>query len=384
MPKLVFPVPLTVGNDICKVERVRRLLQKYGRRFVNKILAENEARPPEVENTGNLSKLEFSSADRTPSLDRASQFLAGRFAAKEAVMKAFAHAQLSLHSIRITSLGEANSRRRSNYDSNIRSWVSGPQDAPKLAESAEESIRRFGPPIAVIKDTMVAQVSISHEGDYAVATCVAWHGPSLHRLVGVQHAHPVSITPEGPFSPVLSQARRKDNAYKTPVSSIVSRSPVPPTYAAKQVLDRQKRLQLHLRQGLVRTPNPPHKVLDGSHHKDPREGVAVMLRSRRQRMVKRQVVDWVGKTRKGLNIDGAPRMAPKQLAVGNVLERKHAEVGNGQRVMMKQDSRKDGKADKKQSKDTGGPKSAAVKGTNQKAVEAGHASKIQQILRQMY
>ena len=319
MPKLMFPVPITVGNDICKVERVRKLLQTYGRRFVNKILAQNEARPPEVDNIGNLPKLEFSTADQTPSLDRASRFLAGRFAAKEAVMKAYGHRPLSLHSIRITSLGDANSPRRSNADSNIRSWVSGSRDAHIPAESTGARIKKSGPPIAVIANSWIAQVSISHETDYAIATCIAWHGPPLHRLVGLQHGRPVSVTPDGPFSAALHQTRKRHKASKIAGPILRSKSPVPPPYAAKQVLDRQKRLKAHLSQGIVRTPIPPRKILEASRHSDPRKDVAVMLRSRRQIMFKWQSVDWVGRTRKLLNIDGGPRVAVKRIPAGKVL-----------------------------------------------------------------
>ncbi|MBI5575745.1 MAG: holo-ACP synthase [Deltaproteobacteria bacterium] len=59
-----------IGVDIVDIERVSRLLKKYGERFVRRVFTEAEA--------------EY--ADRGP---RRAERLAGRFAVKEAVMKAF-------------------------------------------------------------------------------------------------------------------------------------------------------------------------------------------------------------------------------------------------------------------------------------------------------
>ena len=66
--------PTAVGIDITEVARIRRLLERYGDRFIAHVLGDDERKLL---------------AQRT---DRA-QFVAGRFAAKEAAVKALGHLQ---------------------------------------------------------------------------------------------------------------------------------------------------------------------------------------------------------------------------------------------------------------------------------------------------
>src|SRR5262245_33744705 len=61
---------LGVGVDLIEVERIRSVLQRHGERFLNRVL-----RPGEIE---------YCMAQRDPA-----PFVAARFAAKEAVSKAF-------------------------------------------------------------------------------------------------------------------------------------------------------------------------------------------------------------------------------------------------------------------------------------------------------
>lgn len=60
---------LGIGNDIVEIERVATLLEKHGTRFLSRLFTEKE--------------LEYCLAHRFPSTR-----LAGRFAAKEAIVKA--------------------------------------------------------------------------------------------------------------------------------------------------------------------------------------------------------------------------------------------------------------------------------------------------------
>ena len=61
---------LGLGNDIVEVERIRHSLEKFGDRFLQRILCPNE--------------IVYCQKHRDPT-----PFVAGRFAAKEAVSKAF-------------------------------------------------------------------------------------------------------------------------------------------------------------------------------------------------------------------------------------------------------------------------------------------------------
>jgi holo-[acyl-carrier protein] synthase len=63
---------LGIGTDIVDVARVQRLLEKWGDRFLNKILTTDEK--------------EYCLSHRNPA-----QYVAARFAAKEATAKCFGH-----------------------------------------------------------------------------------------------------------------------------------------------------------------------------------------------------------------------------------------------------------------------------------------------------
>lgn len=59
-----------IGTDICEVERIRAVYEKHGERFIKRILTVHEIKP-------------FSSEEQTV------RYLAKRYAAKEAIAKAF-------------------------------------------------------------------------------------------------------------------------------------------------------------------------------------------------------------------------------------------------------------------------------------------------------
>lgn len=79
-----------------------------------------------------------------------------RFAAKEAIIKAHAHRQLTFHDVII--------ERRANGARGAETLGSGPPIARIRAAEGEEA-----------DDS--AMISISHDGDYATAVCLA-HDPS--------------------------------------------------------------------------------------------------------------------------------------------------------------------------------------------------------------
>ncbi|CAM1511288.1 Fc.00g088010.m01.CDS01 [Cosmosporella sp. VM-42] len=167
-PLLPFPFPLNIGTDICQISRIYGILSgPRATRFVNRILAPEE----QSRNNARLQILERASllndhkiflasdgkdnqhdelATRDPELWKCATFIAGRFAAKEAAIKAHTYRRLSFHDVVI--------ERRAVEGERLGS----------------------GPPIARIKsvegeeaDTS-AMVSISHDGDYATAVCLGW------------------------------------------------------------------------------------------------------------------------------------------------------------------------------------------------------------------
>lgn len=61
-----------IGTDIVRIDRIERLLKKFGNKFVDRILAPSERMRFDADNSSNGTR-----------------FLAKRFAAKEAIAKAF-------------------------------------------------------------------------------------------------------------------------------------------------------------------------------------------------------------------------------------------------------------------------------------------------------
>jgi holo-[acyl-carrier protein] synthase len=118
--------PTSVGIDLVDIERVRKMLAEYGERFLDHLLGDDEKRLLE------------------PRHDR-EQFLAGRFAAKEAAIKA---------------LGKYLTRRPAFAALQMLPDKSG---RPQLRLSDE--LRQQIPNVE-------AQVSISHERHYAVAIVI--------------------------------------------------------------------------------------------------------------------------------------------------------------------------------------------------------------------
>ncbi|KAG6366175.1 hypothetical protein INS49_000351 [Diaporthe citri] len=174
-----FPFALNLGTDICNVNRIRGILESSrGVRFVQRILNEDERGHPKIQcilNNGTPLSINQSAkspapminhhaevaaayekkpspSKPAPNLDKmqlAATFMAGRFAAKEAVIKAHPQKNLTWHGITISHQASTHADRK-------------------------------GAPAAIIKGTdedYEALISISHDGDYATAVCL-----------GAQHA----------------------------------------------------------------------------------------------------------------------------------------------------------------------------------------------------
>ncbi|KAL6881394.1 hypothetical protein J3F83DRAFT_722125 [Trichoderma novae-zelandiae] len=172
-PLRPFPFPLNIGTDICRISRVYAILSSpRGMRFVNRLFSpEEQARKDSrlqclghrpLNNAlpgGTAGDSEMKSgtetgseeiARRDPERWAAASFVAGRFAAKEAAIKAHSHRRLTFHDVVIERRG---------------------RDEERLGS---------GPPVARIKgggedaEDESAMISISHDGDYATAVCMAY------------------------------------------------------------------------------------------------------------------------------------------------------------------------------------------------------------------
>ncbi|KAI3335984.1 hypothetical protein F4824DRAFT_500474 [Ustulina deusta] len=217
----VSTLPLTIGNDICRTPRIRRILKgRTGPQFVRRILRPEEIHLPTTANILRciLDREVPSSRDArsipgkadgtgeatgspltrdTPKFTRAVEFMAGRFAAKEAVIKAHPHRRLTFQSIAIVRLAL---QRNSPEDHHSASRTSEP--AEKLAVVGQEEEAREsrpedemstpppqrGPLVAEIQGddvhrTTCASVSISHDTDYATAVCLGVNNLPLVREI---------------------------------------------------------------------------------------------------------------------------------------------------------------------------------------------------------
>ncbi|KAJ2977180.1 hypothetical protein NUW58_g7888 [Xylaria curta] len=169
-------LPFTIGNDICHILRIARLLKgKNGVRFVRRVLRDDEishlTTPYALQHVAQLIAQNappgLEGADPTTTCkipgitNRVLEFMAGRFAAKEAVIKAHPFRRLAFHDISIVpAVAGASGASRTQAD-----------------VGAESSASQSGPLVALIKakgahpDTY-APISISHDTHYATAVCV--------------------------------------------------------------------------------------------------------------------------------------------------------------------------------------------------------------------
>ncbi|EPE02240.1 4 -phosphopantetheinyl transferase superfamily protein [Ophiostoma piceae UAMH 11346] len=172
-----FPHPLHVGTDLCSTVRIHRLLLKSPARFIRRVLTPRELRElPPVPSADAMPIIMaprtaisyLASAETMPSnlakgaeqeegpLWSAATHLAGRFAAKEAAIKAHPHIpSLTLQSIRIGRSHDATEHR--NNSGPPIAYITLPPAAEGDAPTEQE-----------------ARLSISHDGKYATAVCIGF------------------------------------------------------------------------------------------------------------------------------------------------------------------------------------------------------------------
>ncbi|KAH9206012.1 hypothetical protein DL95DRAFT_316407 [Leptodontidium sp. 2 PMI_412] len=148
-----FPTPHRIGTDICSIPRILSLLRgRHGHAFIRRVLRVEEREQKEVDINTSLAELDKEMGIADLALQKAAQFLAGRFAAKEATMKAHHSRRLTYHSILILK--------------------------PEPQPGVEGSVA----PVAIVMDEGIdgeevrgkeVRISISHDGDYATAVCLA-------------------------------------------------------------------------------------------------------------------------------------------------------------------------------------------------------------------
>lgn len=155
-----FPLPLGVGTDICHIPRIYKILSgPESARFIKKVMTDDERKDPWL--LWVFRPREKTSGDLHDTLLwKAAAFLAGRFAAKEAVFKS--HGML-----------RTEPRRQLGFQDIVI----------EIPDGGYSRRSGSGPPVARIKaaegegsEDRCALVSISHDGEYATAVCIA-HGP---------------------------------------------------------------------------------------------------------------------------------------------------------------------------------------------------------------
>ncbi|KAF4857317.1 Holo-[acyl-carrier-protein] synthase [Colletotrichum siamense] len=171
MSPRAFPFPFNVGNDICQISRIARILATpRGPRFIERIFTKDELHliPSGLENNTppNPKKTQENGIEDLKAqkhLWKKASFVAGRslpvscrFAAKEATIKAHIQRRLTFHDINILR---------------------------KTLVEGQANANGSGPPVAVIKGAtegeraQEAKITISHDGDYATAVCIAYEPP---------------------------------------------------------------------------------------------------------------------------------------------------------------------------------------------------------------
>ncbi|KAI1105175.1 hypothetical protein F4804DRAFT_304937 [Jackrogersella minutella] len=202
--------PIGIGTDICQTSRIYKIMiSDKGTKFIHRLFSKEERGYRRIQRILFLSYREarwqnFSSAsDNAPTkvMERAAEYIAGRFAAKEAVKKAYSLRELTFGDIIITyedqlkarlegktappvtprqvwEYAQEQERERAlqgqGWDKSQEMSQEQPQEPPPEADDRYFS----SPPVAIITGNGIyedayARVSISHDGDYATAMCLA-------------------------------------------------------------------------------------------------------------------------------------------------------------------------------------------------------------------
>jgi holo-[acyl-carrier protein] synthase len=192
MPSLrPFPFPsLSIGTDIAHIPRIAKLVASQHKfpRFLRKVLTSREERDFHLRFPRIVSKVTESdvglSGGEQKSIERiddagAARFLAGRWAAKEAVVKACSWRSLTFDEIQIRK--DAGSRRvygvildKPVVRRAMRQVKNGEDARSKSMASREHTVG--GGEEEEAPAGQVVKISISHDGEYATAVCLAAEG----------------------------------------------------------------------------------------------------------------------------------------------------------------------------------------------------------------
>ncbi|KAF2019301.1 hypothetical protein BU24DRAFT_458991 [Aaosphaeria arxii CBS 175.79] len=178
MPPRPFPYPLKIGTDICSIQRIQSILTANVRRecegsksreplkrFLSKIFTYPECqffydRFGPVEAAYN-------------NIGQVSQYLAGRWAAKEACRKACGHLGKSngLHSIMILPSNSSSQQKGGPQGLILRHRLPSRPPHPSDATSSSTELERT---VFNIEDVegQFCEVSITHDGQYAQAVAL--------------------------------------------------------------------------------------------------------------------------------------------------------------------------------------------------------------------
>jgi holo-[acyl-carrier protein] synthase len=130
---------IKIGTDICSVGRIKGTYEKYGHRFLDKVLTDNEKDYVQG----------IAAKNNALKLSKLSEALAGRFAAKEAVAKALGTGWNGIYWKEVEI-------------------INAESGAPQvmLSGRAKKLFSQLG--------YTCAEISLSHERDYALATVLLY------------------------------------------------------------------------------------------------------------------------------------------------------------------------------------------------------------------
>lgn len=156
MRPLPFPFPLNIGTDIVRIPRITRLLAKpnYLARFTRRILCDSEQSEFHTRFAESLKARTTYHQQPPPVPADVTRWLAGRFAAKEAARKAAPEGA--------ASIGWKDVMVRVQEDGGA--FGVGVSRRPEIV---------YLPPADGSHEGRVARLSISHDGEYVVATVLA-------------------------------------------------------------------------------------------------------------------------------------------------------------------------------------------------------------------
>ncbi|CAG5145107.1 uncharacterized protein ALTATR162_LOCUS1654 [Alternaria atra] len=183
MPLRPFPFPFRVGTDVCNISRLRAVLTRhYGgeplrplHQYLRRVLTDHERQyfwnrfgPEET-----ISK----------KIDSVSQFLAGRFAAKEACRKACEQLDSNARGFKHIMILPVNSVDRNKHQSSrpqglildkvYEPYAPAPSDAENSADARVAMQHVMSTLVDVSElDGQLCELSISHDGDYATAVAI--------------------------------------------------------------------------------------------------------------------------------------------------------------------------------------------------------------------